>query len=233
MRSVALAILPCAALLAAPVTASATAKLSVDPAKRCYREKERVMVIGEGFTPNGKVVFSRDDRPLGDPLTTDPSGAIEATLDLPSLISGRHSLTYVVRDETNTSLSAEATLLVAATRMDFEVDGSPFRRLHFSGTGFTAGDTVFAHVVRLERKRGKLVPVGATRNVTIGDTRGACGAIDARGRLFPKTVRPGVYRAQFDNRRHYAESTVVRDRVRITIREMPKQKKPAGRRAPR
>jgi hypothetical protein len=198
--------------LAAPTAASA-ATLVVDPARPCYRELQQVMLIAQGYTPNGFVDFTRDGR-LVERLQADPSGTISANLTLPGLLSGESPLTYVATDAADPARTAQTTLLTTAT--DVRVGparGAPNRRLTIAGRGFFGGQTVWAHVTRMGRRGG-----ARARTVRIGRVQGACRRVRARKRLFRRSPAPGRYRVQFDTFRRYRARRVVEyDDLTVTI----------------
>jgi hypothetical protein len=185
--------------VAAPAEAMA-ASLDVDPAKRCYRERERVTLPGRGFTPNSTVDVSRAGTSLGD-LETDGVGAFQGILDLPGLAGGQEHLTYVATDTSKPSITARVTMLVTATsvRVAGPTRGAPNRRLMIRGRGFFGGETLWAHVLRERPNR----PRTLARTVRIGQVKGACHRVTARRRLFRATARPGTFRVQFDTYRSY------------------------------
>jgi hypothetical protein len=187
-----------AAVLVAPAAAAAQASLSVEPEKRCYRERETVDVPGSGITPNGMVGFTRDGLSLGDPIQADASGQLLGRLTLPDLVSGQRRLTYVGTDVTNPALTARFTVLVSAIDVVLTpTRGAPNRMRRIRARGFFGGSRLWAHIVR----RGR--PARTARNVRIGRINGACKKVRARKRLFPATAAPGDYRVQFDTFRRY------------------------------
>jgi hypothetical protein len=200
--------------LAAPGAASA-ATLMVDPARPCYRELQRVVLIAQGYTPNGFVDFSRDGR-LVERLQADGSGTISANLTLPGLLAGQSPLTYVATDVADAARRAEATLLATAT--DVKVGparGLPNRRLTISGRGFFGGRTLWAHVTRMGRRAGA---AARARTLRIGRVRGACRRVRAQRRLFRRSPAPGRYRVQFDTfRRYRSRRRVEYDDLTVTI----------------
>jgi hypothetical protein len=200
--------------LAAPATASA-ATITVDPPQPCYLEQDQVFLHAEGYTPNGKVDFTRDGNPIAT-LTANPAGEIQATLDLPGLIMGQRPLTYVGTDQTNPSLTAQVSLLTTAIDVRVSPEtGPPSRRLRIRARGFEGGETVWAHVRRVKRRGGG--PVRA-RTVRVGRVRGPCWTVNVRKRLFRRGTAPGRYRVQFDTFRRYKPNRKVEyDELWVTI----------------
>jgi hypothetical protein len=185
--------------LAAPATASA-ATLTVDPVRPCYLEQDLVQLFADGYTPNGKVDFTRDGN-LVATLDASPAGQIQGNLRLPGLIMGQRPLTYVATDQTDPARSAQVSLLTTA--VDVRVsprNGPPHRRLRIRARGFRGGSTVWAHVRRVKRRGGGPV---RTRTVRIGRVRSPCWTANVRKRLFRRGTAAGRYRVQFDTFRRY------------------------------
>jgi hypothetical protein len=212
MASIRAAVAVVSIALAAPGAASA-ATLTVDPQRSCYRETQRVFLLAQGYTPNGQVEFTRDGRPIADPLTADGNGTIQGNLTLPGLLRGQRPLTYVATDQTNPALTAQVTLMTTAT--DVLVGprrGRPNRRLRIRARGFKGGRTLWAHVRRARRGAVR------TRTVRIGRVRGPCWKARARKRLFRRSTAPGRYRVQFDTFRRYKPRRKIEyDELIVTI----------------
>lgn len=191
---------------------AAQASLSVDEAGPCYREQSTVHLLGDGFTQNGQVVFTRDGTPIGDPIRASAAGELFPRLILPGLVSGQKRLTYVATDQTNPALTAQVSLLVTATDVGLRPEGgAPHRLLTINARGFFGGSTLYAHVVRTGRHPGK------ARNLRIGRTRGSCKQVEARKRLFSKGTPPGKYRVQFDTFRRYESKREVKTQFIVTV----------------
>jgi hypothetical protein len=198
--------------LAVPSAAVAQATLSVDPGATCYREQSGVLLQGAGFTPNGNVLFSRGDTPLGDPIQADGAGGLQPQLILPGLVRGQSELTYVATDQTNTMLTAQVSLLVTATDVVLKpAGGPPNRMLTIRARGFFGGRTLYAHIVRVGKHHGK------PRNMRIGKVEGACKKATTRKRLFTKKTAAGRYRVQFDTFRRYSAGRNVKSNFSVTV----------------
>jgi hypothetical protein len=200
------------ATFAFPSGAVAEATLNVDPIAPCYREQSVVHLPGAGFTPNGGVVLSRDGTPIGDPVLADSGGQLVMRLRLPGLVAGQRRLTYVATDQGNTSVTAQASLLVTATDVGLEpAGGAPNRLLRISARGFFGGRTLYAHVVKTGKHPGK------PRNMRIGAIKGSCRTATARKRIFSKGTAPGHYRVQFDTFRSYDAKRGVKTNFTVTV----------------
>jgi hypothetical protein len=200
--------------VAAPATASA-ATLSVDPVRPCYLEQDQVFLLAEGYTPNGRVDFTRDGNLVAS-VETDASGTFQGNLRLPGLIMGQRPLTYVATDQSNPALTAQVSLLTTA--VDVRVtpkNGPPNRLLRIRARGFRGGSTVWAHVRRVKRRGGGPV---RTRTVRIGRVRSPCWTANVRRRLFRRGTAAGRYRVQFDTFRRYKPKRKVEyDELFVTI----------------
>jgi hypothetical protein len=200
--------------LAAPAAAQG-ATLTVDPVKACYREQERVFLTAEGYTPNGSVDFTRDGN-LVERLQADSVGRIQANLRLPGLVMGQRTLTYVATDVSNPALTAQVSLLTTSTDVRVAPEtGPPDRLLTIRARGFFRGRMLFAHIRRVNRRRGGPVRV---RTVRLGRVNGACSKVRARKRLFRRSTAPGRYRVQFDTFRRYKPRRAIQyDELHVTI----------------
>jgi hypothetical protein len=202
------------AAVAAPASASA-ATLTVDPVRPCYLEQDQVFLHAQGYTPNGRVDFSRGGN-LIDTLDADPAGQIQGTLTLPGLIMGQRPLTYVATDQADPARTAQVRLLTTA--VDVRVrpkNGPPNRLLRIKARGFRSGSTLWAHVRRVRRRGGGPV---RTRTVRIGRLRSPCWRANVRKRLFRRGTAPGRYRVQFDTFRRYKPNRRIEyDELFVTI----------------
>lgn len=199
MRLIRAAVAIASITLAAPATASA-ATLTVDPVRACYLEQQQVFLFADGYTPNGKVDFTRDGN-LVATLDANPAGQIQGTLMLPGLIMGQRPLTYVATDQADPARTAQVSLLTTA--VDVRVsprNGPPNRLLRIRARGFRGGTTLWAHVRRVKRRGGGPV---RTRTVRVGRVRGPCWTANVRKRLFRRGTGAGRYRVQFDTFRRY------------------------------
>jgi hypothetical protein len=213
MRNPTAAALAIAAVtLAVPPAAAAEATLGVDPVAPCYREQSVVHLPGDGFTPNGSVVVTRDGTPIGDPVPTDSGGVLFPRLTLPGLVSGQRRLTYLGTDQTDASLTAQVSLLVTATDVGLKPEGgAPNRLLTIRARGFFRGRTLYAHIVRTGKRSGR------PRNLRIGAIKGSCKKVKARRRLFFQNTAPGHYRIQFDTFRRYDATRKVKTNFTVTV----------------
>jgi hypothetical protein len=199
-----------AALAGSSMAQAAT--LVADPAMSCYPEGSQVLLLGEGFTPNAPVNFTRDGAalPADPPIMADPAGQLTATLTLPGLLKGQQTLDYVATDTANTANTGALSLLVTATDVALKPEhGKPQRLLTIGARGFFGGGkTLWAHV-----KRGR----GSARNVKIGRIKGPCKKVKAKKRLFLAGAASGEYRVQFDAFKRYEKKRAFKSTFNVTI----------------
>jgi hypothetical protein len=199
MRLIRAAVAIASVAFAAPATASA-ATLAVDPVHPCYLEQDQVLLFADGYTPNGKVDFTREGK-LIRTLQANAAGQIQANLMLPGLLMGQRPLNYVATDQADPARTAQVSLLTTA--VDVRVTpkgGTPNRLLRIRARGFKGGSTLWAHVRRVRRPGGGPV---RTRTVRIGRVRSPCWTANVRKRLFRRGTGAGRYRVQFDTFRRY------------------------------
>jgi len=190
IRRAAVPVTLAAAALAAPAAAQGAA-IAVVPQKPCYGAGEKFIIGGLGFTPNAGVAVTRDGQRIGT-SSTDPLGRFNGTVGVPQITAASQTSTYTATDTVNPLLTASLPLRLS--RLEARVRpsrGNPTRVRRITARGFTAGSTLYAHVVR-----------GRSRNLRIGRLKGACHTISARRRIFRRS-RVGVYKVQFDTFRRY------------------------------
>src|SRR5918992_3463014 len=88
MRLLRAAVALASVVVAAPATASAQATLTVDPVRDCYLEQDQVFLLAQGYTPNGRIDFTRGGDLVGEPVTADAPRAFQGTLTPPRLLLG-------------------------------------------------------------------------------------------------------------------------------------------------
>jgi hypothetical protein len=193
-------------VLSAAATADA-ANLVVQPARDCYRDESKLLLLGGGFTPNGGVDITSDGSNIGS-AGTNGAGAFAAELTV-RLASGERVKTYGAIDRSNAAITASIPLRITATDVALSPQrGRPGRRMRIRARGFTTGRTLYAHVRRGRRYR---------KNIRIGRLRGACHKLRARKRLIRRGAGTGTYRVQFDTRRRYSRRTQPRIRYDVTV----------------
>lgn len=183
------------ATLLAPAAAQGAA-IAVRPLKPCYGAGERLALAGIGFTPNGGVTLTRD----GQAVASGPvaaNGIFTGGITLGSIRQASRIVTYTATDAVNPAITASVGLRRSKTSVRVRLGGpNPTRSRRITARGFTLGGrTLYAHVVRAGKRRGRTVRVGRLKN--------ACGTVSARRRIF-RRFRVGVYRVQFDTFRRYS-----------------------------
>jgi hypothetical protein len=201
--TLALAVL--AACLTAPAAASA-GTLGVLPAKSCYREGEKALLGGGGYTPNGTVQVNLNGRALSL-LNTDPGGNFGGVLTIGAL-SGERINTYTAIDTSNTA--NQGTKQIRVTSLGVSVhpkSGAPGRVVRIKARGFTTGKTLYMHIRRrhlhLNRRIGKL--------------KGACRKLSVKRKVFSAHTHTGTYRVYFDGKRKFSTKTKVQVGFHVTV----------------
>ena len=174
----------------------------------CFQEAEPVNLVGTGFTPGGRVDFSRDNLAAGS-LTADAAGAARGRISAPSISPRRERpFSLVATDAANPANTAFITPLATVFNVSVRPeDGNPARRRTIRARGFTEGRTLYVHV----RRRGR------GRNIRLGRLKRPCGTKRVKKRLFKRGAKTGTYRVQFDARRRYSSRTFPKATYRVTI----------------
>ena len=210
-----LAVVVGVAALAIPSAASA-ASLTVSPQKPCYGDGDSVNLLGTGFSPttdpsdtSDHVTITRGSTFVGG-LRTDAFGAFNGVLGIRH-DGARTARTYTATDLVDPSLTASTQITVSPVRVDLTpANGSPGRVLTIKARGFTAGSTLWVHVVRGKSKR----------TIKLGSLKGACHGLKTRKRLLPRNAPIGVYKLQFDTFRRYdgrKDERPQRDLFAVTV----------------
>ena len=176
----------------------------------CYQENEAVNFTATGFTPNGKVNFSRDNQAAGQ-LIADGAGNLRGRGFAPRISPSRQrAFSLEARDQANPANVAAITPLATRFRVRVvPVGGNPARRRTIRARGFTEGRTLYMHVRKGRRK---------IRNARLGLLKRPCGTkVVRRKRIFRRKTKPGVYRVQFDAQRRYSRRAFPREVYRVTI----------------
>jgi hypothetical protein len=189
------------------------AEFVAEPVQRCYAERSTVDLLGEGFTPNARIDFSRDGTPLAvdPPIEADAAGQVSVLLTLRGVLDGQQVFTYVGTDSANPTNKAPIRLLTSAVDVDLKPEaGKPERVYTIRARGFFGGgNTLWAHI---KRRPGRGV-----RNVKIGRIEKACKKVLAKKRLFPASAASGKYRVQFDTFRRFKRKREYTSIYNVTI----------------
>ena len=214
-----------AALLVAPAAAPAA---TVEVAKTCYAEGDRIDIQGTGYTPNGNVRLALE-RGEGEVLesTDEPVARADGTIagdygvkDETGWFTGqqtRFDMTMRLTDLANQANTAATTFIFSRWNVGITAVGGrihPRRSVRIRGIGFTnaIGRPLFAHWFRNGRR---------VHTRRLGLLRGPCGDVRARlARGFPfRPVRPGRYTVRFSpSRTNTTRSTITHRAVRVTRR---------------
>lgn len=169
-------------------------------------------VSGSGFASGDTVMIATNGASASVAVGAD--GTFSATIPAPTLSSagpGSAQFALTARDVTNGSTTATATFSVANLAFrTVPASATPATRVLFNFSGFRPDAPIYGHYVL----GGK---VAAT--VRFGRSRGSCGLLSARDRLFPAShPRFGNYKVQFDDSRRYRRNVVPRIVSGLTIR---------------
>jgi hypothetical protein len=196
--------------LSLPAAASAQ-NLMLSSDRSCYGPNQLISLTGYGFTPDSDVALSADGQQLGIGIA-DYDGIFLASLRAPRLPFASLPLRFTATDQTY--LLNRASTSVRLTSLDVSVTpatGDPSRPRRIRARGFFNGRTLYAHVRHS----------GHTRNVRIGDLRGACRRLDVTRRLFGGGVRAGAYKLHFDTSRRYFPAAGSRVSYAVRIASAP------------
>jgi hypothetical protein len=197
------AVLPLTATLFAATAAADAATVGTDRACYLQTRSTNVTVNGSGFTAGRPYTVALDGSPLvGGGAATDANGAMQGTINPPTLADAQHERTYTVGVESD-GVAANTRFTVTKFSADFAPSArvAPDSRVRFSVFGFALSSPdpdVYLHYVD---------PLGRLRTtVRLGRARGQCGSIHrtAQRKLFPfGAPRHGKWQLQFDTARTY------------------------------
>lgn len=190
-----------ATLAAAP--AAGAALLSTD--RRCYQERQDVVLDGTVFAPMSPIAIMQNARPFGT-AETDAAGSFRRKFSAPRLRRDVREKVFTLTGTDGAANSAavryRTTKIIAAFKPR---SGDPRTlKVRFSINGFALlrrRAPVYLHYVS---PSGRL-----RRDVRLGTARGTCGKI-RRTRLrhlFPFTAERGRWVLQFDTNRTYRRAT--------------------------
>jgi hypothetical protein len=205
IRSAALTTALAATCLAPAAASGQNVMLTSD--RSCYGPNQVISLTGYGFTPDGDVALSADGQQLGLGIA-DYDGLFSASLRAPALPFATLPLRFTATDQTY--LLNRASTTVRLTSLGVRVTprtGVPSRPRRIRARGFFNGRTLYAHVRH----------AGRTRNVRLGNLRGACRQLDVTRRLFRPGVRAGAYTLHFDTSRRYFPAAGSRVTYAVTI----------------
>lgn len=169
-------------------------------------------ITGSGFASGDTVDLTASGISTSVAVATD--GTFVTTVAAPVLGSagpGSKQFTLTAKDVTNGSTGASTSFGVANLAFTTKpASASPDTRVRFSFSGFKPDAVIYGHYLL----NGK---VSAT--ASFGRTRGSCGLLTAKARLFPGGhPHFGSYKVQFDDTRKYRAHSVPRIVSGLTIR---------------
>ena len=190
-------------------------------ARPCFSAATGIELTGDGWTPGGEVrlqgrYVETDQRALDVTVRADDAGRIKFESAYHTDLAVRSLAEVTASDLTRLAAGAPAEQREAVTRFTLSWFG-PFyrpwntngpargrpgrvRTLEASGYIRNAGQTLYAHYLRVRDER--------FRTVRVGVLRGACGSLRVRFREFKfRPVRAGTYRVFFDTNPRATEFT--------------------------
>lgn len=200
-----------AAAIVAPAAADAA---TLAPNKACYGGGDKLTLFGNGYTPGGQVTLAANGWPLTPPLAAGPlgtpqAGVILGSITVPFLTAATtRTDTFSATDVTNPALTASAPVKRTILRVAVKpANASPYTNRRFSARGFTAGTTLYRHIIR-----GKRVS-----NSRQGKLKTSCKTLSYKRRLFRRSAATSTYRVQFDTNRNYSSEAVQKVRFKVRV----------------
>ena len=205
-RRIAVPALLALAVCAVPASASAA---TLAPGKTCFGDGDPITLGGTGYTPGAPVTVAADGRQFNGALTSTATGTIAGRLLPFSLVAGRtQNSVFTATDTRNPANVGRTTVTRARLRVTVSpANASPRSNRRFRARGFTAGTTLYRHIVR----------GGAVSNGRMARLKGACRSASVKKRLFRRSAKSGTYRVQFDTKRSYSSKTLQRVRFRVRV----------------
>jgi hypothetical protein len=193
--------------MAAVAATAQAATLTIAPVKPCYVPGDVVTATGTGFTPSAPLTFAIDGSSLGQ-LPADTAGSVVTPVTFGAMPGGIKTHALSVTDATNPALTASVSYVGTNTTASVNPGrasaGTPRR---IKGRGFTGSKKVYMHV-----RRGRY-----KTNTRIARAKGPCGTFSTRRTIVPLGARDGVYKVQFDGKKHYSNRTRPRVSGTLTV----------------
>ena len=220
-----------AALAVAAMTPASAQAATLAPLKPCYISvtqqtageqpritRERLDVVGSGFTPNAPVDISFDGTPAGTVLADANGNVLAPQLQSPYRSRGEGPFTLTAAERGNplnaVSLPSRNTALALRLRPR---EAQPQRRIRYTGRGFTAQRAVWAHYLHKGKVRKTVRLVRRIDN--------PCGVFSVRRKQIPvKRPRTGTWTLQVDQQRRYSrapDSVFVRVKIELRVTRVP------------
>jgi hypothetical protein len=191
--------------VALPASAGA-ATLTLD--KACYREGSGAQGTGAGFTPGSQPAITLDGEPFptdpNNPPTADATGTVLFGFGVGSPPGAQRKHVLGMSDGVNV---AQANF--TATDLDVTVRpkrGTPGKKKRIKGRGFDQGKILRYHVRGPRKRNGK-----------VGKSKGPCGKVNKKVKIFGAKFPPGIYTVQFDQAKRYSLGTNPRVVFEVTI----------------
>jgi hypothetical protein len=206
------------ATLGASASANAAATLFVN--RPCYvitKTIPSMTITGSGYVPNSPVLITSTAN-VDASTNATATGTIKVKVKAPAphfSAPSAKTFTFTAKDE-NTSPAIVASSPVRVAPLGALHGSTPkapglkalTETTHWSFSGFTPGQTVYAHYTI----QGEQVASQA-----FGIAHGACGTLHARAPLYPATPHHASYPVQFDGAQSYSPRTAPKLAGRVSL----------------
>jgi hypothetical protein len=203
---------------AASAGADAAATLFVN--RPCYvitKTIPSMTITGSGYAPSSHVLITSTAN-VDASTNASAAGAIQLTLRAPAPHFSAPSVktfTFTAKDE-DTDPAVVASSPVRVTPRGALHGSTPqapglkalTERTNWSFSGFTPGETIYAHYTIQGRQ---------VASQAFGTARGACGTLHARAPLYPGTPAHASYPVQFDGASRYSPRTAPKIVGRVSL----------------
>jgi hypothetical protein len=201
---------PAAAIVAllAPATSMAQSATLV-PLTPCIRFLDASVktfpLQGAGFTPGSAVTIASDGAPI-DTATADAAGGFSGVFNAPP-ISGTRASVSITADDGQGHPAGPLALPEVKISVVWPSNASARKRVLFRAYGFESGKTVYMHIRRGGKTRGRF---------KIGRADSPCGLTKRRLRAMPLTnYSTGTYEFWFGTTKSFDRSKEIGYRVTI------------------
>jgi hypothetical protein len=197
------------AVLAAPAAANAQTP-SLISGTQCIRfidaSVPTLPVQGAGFAPNASVSILSGGAPFASVMADAAGGFTQAVAAPP--ISGNRANVSITADDGQGHVAGPVQLPEVRLGVVWPRRGKPRSKVLFRAYGFEPGQTVYLHVRRGGKTRGRF---------KIGKGDAPCGVTKRRMAFMPLShYSPGTYEYWFGNTKSYDRSKEIGYRVTIT-----------------
>jgi hypothetical protein len=202
---------PAAAIVAllAPATSVAQTPGTLVPLTQCIRfldaSVKTMPLQGAGFAPNAAVTIASDGAPI-DTATADAAGSFQGVFNAPP-IAGTRANVSITADDGQGHPAGPLALREVKISVVWPSNASARKRVLFRAYGFESGKTVYLHIRRGGKTRGRF---------KIGRADSPCGLTKRRLRAMPLShYSTGTYEFWFGATKSFDRSKEIGYRVSI------------------